>query len=103
MRPLRQPVVPPFKLHSEVKLWTRCLVRPRPPNDHKTPDSGPCRRRLRLRRSSEFGAQLGEEVHDFGVVLVLGHVGRVLCHILEGGPDLRILQRSEGRNSQVMI
>lgn len=47
---------------------------------------------LWLRWSTEFGAQLVDEAHDFGVVLVLGNISRVLCHILEGTLHLRILQ-----------
>lgn len=99
MLPLRQPVAP--RSICTVKLSAgHCVysVSSGPPTKYSqlqalvrltTVRLSVC---LWLWRSSEFGAQLGEEVHDFGVVLVLRHVGRVLCHILEGGPNLRILQ-----------
>lgn len=42
-------------------------------------------------RAAELGAQLVDECHDLRVSLVLGDVGWILSHVLEGCHHFRVL------------
>lgn len=45
------------------------------------------------RGAAELGAQFVDERHDLRVALVLGDVGWILSHILEGRHHIRVLHK----------